>query len=74
MLLGTVLCIEEGLALLAAWSVPTRPFRLIAATLALYSITLALLLGLEGRAGAFRMQNRPLLESIGRAINVDVRQ
>jgi hypothetical protein len=74
MLLGTVLCVEEGLVLLDEWSLPIRPFRITAALLALYSITLAILLGLEGRAGAFRTQNRPLMEAIGRAISVDVRQ
>jgi hypothetical protein len=52
MLLGTAVCVEEGLALR-----PGRWLRIAVALLALYSIILGLLFGLEGRGGAFRGQN-----------------
>ncbi len=74
MLLGTLLCFEETLSLLGEWAIPTRPFRLIGATLALYTIVLCAMLGLEGRAGAFRTQNGLLLKKIGSVLRVDVRQ
>jgi hypothetical protein len=54
MLLGTLLCFEEALGLFEEWSVPVRAFRVIAVLLALYSIALSILLGFEGRGGAFR--------------------
>lgn len=50
MLLGTVVCIEEGLA-----AMESRFLRVIAVLLALYSIALCILLGFEGRGGAFSM-------------------
>lgn len=46
MLLGTLLCLEEGLP-------RVRAFRVIAVVLALYSVALSILLGFEGRGGAF---------------------
>jgi len=43
-LAGAILCIEDGLALLASSGLPTRSLRWTCALLALYSITLGLLL------------------------------
>jgi hypothetical protein len=50
MLLGTLLCIEEALLLLG----DVRAFRAVAGLLALYSVVVSILLGFEGRGGAFR--------------------
>lgn len=63
MLLGAVVCIEEDF----------KPLRVAAIALAAYSIILGILLGFEGRGGAFRGQNPALIERIAGALHVRVR-
>jgi hypothetical protein len=60
--MGSVVCIEHGLAWLEEVSVRTRPIRIIVVLLALYSIVLGVLLGFSGPNDTFKTVNPELFE------------
>ena len=74
MLLGTIASVEGGLALLEEWSLAVSRLRAGVVGLAVYSLLLAILLGFEGRGGAFRGNNPELIRAAGKLLHVHVRQ
>jgi hypothetical protein len=73
MLLGTILCLQQLSAAAESWGVSLRPVRAAITVLAAYSILLGLLLGFEGREGAFRVNNPGLTQRIAKALGVAAR-
>jgi len=68
LLLGSILAIEHGLALLRDAGVSVRPLRWLFAALALYSILTGIFLGLNGPRGVFQERNPAMFSRLARVL------